>query len=149
MSLYRQPGRARALTFVAIAVVALAAGVGIGYAVGSSGDEEVSASSIESSLRTEVGAVENGLVLLPNEYRQAYSGAGNESVGVEGVLTRIRTSLDKARAYLQALDPDDLATLDQRLEALENAVSSRQPPSKIEALAADVQEALKAVPGGS
>jgi hypothetical protein len=149
VSLYRQPGRGSALVIVAAAVVALAVGIAIGYALGSSGDEEVSAGSIESSLRSELSDVDNGLVLLPNEYRQAYSGSGKESVGVDGVIARMRAGVDEARTDLEALDPEGLATLDRRIEALQNAVSSRQPPARVEALAAGARRALEDVPGGS
>jgi hypothetical protein len=133
---------------VVAAAVAAAAGVGIGYLLGNSGDEEVSAASVESSMRAELGAVANGLALLPNEYRQAYSGSGRESLGVEGVVTRIRTGVDNVRSDLETLDPDDLETLDDRIEELANAVGSRQPPARIEALAARVKAALESVPGG-
>jgi len=148
VSLYRQPGGARARTIAVSAVVALVVGVAIGYAVGRSGEDEPSAQEVVSALREDLRPVSNGLTLLPNEYAQAYGGSGNEAAAVSGALERIQSGLEAAGDDLRTLDPDGAIELSLRLRALEEAVRADRRPAVVVRLAGSAQAALAAVPGG-
>ena len=144
MSLYRQPGAARARVIAIVAGVALLAGLGIGYALGNGGDAEPSAGAVVDALRSDLRPVANGLELLPNEYAQAFRGSGNEGAGVTGALGRIRAGLRDALPDLRALAPARARELERAVSALEQAVRARKPPAEVGRLA---QRAARALAG--
>jgi hypothetical protein len=148
VSLYRQPGAARARVIAIVAGVALLIGLGIGYALGDGGGEDPSASAVVDGLRADLRPVVNGLELLPNEYAQAFRGSGNEGAGVTGALGRIRAGLNEARPDLRVLAPAGTRELEAAVAALERAVRARRPPAEVGRLVRRASEALAAVPGG-
>ena len=92
MSLYRQPGRARALVLAAVAAVALLVGGAIGFAIGrSQRARAVRGQEVVDRAARRAAPGRSGLQLLPTEYPQAARGAGDEYAAVQGAMTRIRS----------------------------------------------------------
>ena len=147
MSLYREAGRGNARALVIAAVVALLVGGAIGFALGRSSAPEPSAAELGAKLREQLKPVHNGLVLLPNEYAQAYKGEGAESEGVTGALNRIENQLIAAAPDLRALDPRGVEQLDMAFDDLKAAVKSKAPPAEVKQQVDDVAQALAALPG--
>ncbi|HEX7290852.1 MAG TPA: hypothetical protein VF250_06945 [Conexibacter sp.] len=148
MSLYRQPRASRPLLIAGIAVVALLVGGAIGFALGRGSAPEPSAQDVVAQLSDDLRPLAAGLELLPTEYPQALAG-GAESAAVTGDLAHIRAALTAAGPDLRALDPAGARALAERVAALERAIDARAPAAQVERLAADAQDALAGVPGGS
>lgn len=149
MSLYREAGRGRARTLVTTALVALLIGAAVGFAFGRSSAPEPSAAKIGAKLRSQLQPVKSGLVLIPNEYAEAFGGAGSEGAGVEGALDRIEKQLVAAAPDLRGLDPKGVEQLSLALSRLKAAVARKAQPAEVKRLSAQLGEALAAVPGGS
>jgi len=149
VSLYRQAGRTRASVIAGVAVAGLLVGGGIGYAIGRSSAPDPTAKDVVARLHDNLAPVANGLELLPTEYPQAYSGAGNESAAVKGDLAKIRQGIDAARDDLAALDPRGARGLQDEIAQLEHAIGAHAPPADIREHVRTANEALAQVPGGS
>jgi hypothetical protein len=149
VSLYREAGRGSARTLAVAVVIALVAGLGIGYAIGHSSAPEPSATELGAKLRNELRPVKGGLVLIPNEYAQAYKGEGVEAQGVQGALARIEKDLIAAAPDLRALDPKGVEQLDIAFDALKKAVSDKAPPAEVKRAAERTSAVLATLPGGS
>jgi hypothetical protein len=148
VSLYREPGRRRALVGWIVAVAALAAGLGGGYALGRSSAPEPTAAAVVERLRADLRPVAGGLELLPTEYPQTRGGAGGEEAAVRGDLDRIRSGLRAAGPDLRMLAPDAARELERAVAALEAAIGARASPAEVERLATAATAALARVPGG-
>lgn len=149
MSLYRQPGRARATTLALVAAGAVLAGAGIGFGVGrGTAGSEPSAAAVAARLRDELRPVRAGLELFPTEYPQAYRRTGREAVGVSADAQRVRMALDAALPDLRALAPAGAAALDARIGALVDAIRAHDAPPRVIRLASAAADELDRVPGG-
>lgn len=149
MSLYREAGRGSARTIAIAAVVALIAGLGIGYAIGHGSAPEPSATKLAAKLRNELRPVNGGLLLIPNEYAQAYRNEGVEAKGVKGAVARIEEDLIAAAPDLRALDPKGVEQLDIAFDALKKAVNGKAPPAEVKRAAERTAAVLATLPGGS
>ena len=148
MSLYREAGRGSARTLAIAAAVALVAGLGIGYLIGHGSAPEPSAAELGAKLRSQLRPVKGGLVLIPNEYAQAYKGQGAEAEGVKGALARVEKDLIAAAPDLRALDPRGVDQLDIAFDALKKAVSEKAPPPEVKKAAERTTAVLATLPGG-
>ena len=156
MSLYRQPGRARARTTTIIATVTLLVGGGIGYAIGaaaSGGDDDVSVSEAVAHLRRDLQPVANGLELVTTEYPQGVEDgrvvAQTEYEAAKADVARARRVVADHADDLQALVPDRAADLQRTLAALASALETRADEAGVERLAGQATDALRAVLGPS
>lgn len=148
MSLYREAGRGSARNLVIVGVLALLLGGIVGYAIGHSSAPEPSAAELGAKLRSQLRPVKGGLVLIPNEYAQAFKGEGAEAEGVKGALDRIEKQLIAAAPDLRALDPKGVEQLDIAFDKLRKAVEQKAPPAEVKQLAEQTSAVLAGLPGG-
>jgi hypothetical protein len=157
VSLYRQPGRARARTTAIVATVTLLIGGGIGYAIGAaaSGDDAVSVSEAVAQLRRDLQPVTNGLELVTTEYPQGVKDgrvvAATEYGAAKADVARAQKAVTDQADDLEALAPERAAALRQTLAALATALNARADEATIDRLARQATQHLEGIlsPAGS
>ena len=151
MSLYRQPGRARARTTAIVAAITLLVGGGIGYAVGaaSSGDDDVSVSEAVAQLRRDLQPAANGLEIVTTEYPQGVKDgrvvAQAEYEGAKADVARAREAVADHADDLQALAPERAAALQRTLADLAGALEAKADEAEIDRFARQATDQLEAI----
>jgi hypothetical protein len=151
VSLYRQPGRARARTTAVVAAITLVVGGGIGFAIGaaSGGDDEVSVSEAVAQLRRDLQPVANGLELVTTEYPQGVKDgrvvAQTEYEAAKADVARARDTVADHAEDLQALAPERAAALQRTLADLAGALDTRADEASVDRLVRQATEQLEAI----
>jgi hypothetical protein len=147
LSLYRQPGRTRATTLVAVGAIALLVGGGLGFALARATEDDPTVSAALVPVTAKLRTVSNGLELVPTEYPQALRGSGDEIEGVNADLKRVRAALGSVRGDLERLDPAGLQAVEADLDALEAAVRGKVAADRVSELAERATTDVERLPG--
>jgi len=152
VSLYRQPGRTATRTLVLIVLATIVVAGGVGYAIGRSTAPDPSLADQVSELRSDLRPATQAFEFMPNEYSQAVSGGRvvreAEYQGVRSSLDRARSAIDKAKADLRALNPEQAAAIERNLAAVRAAVERRAEPAEVERLARAASDSVHQAIGG-
>ena len=147
MSLYREVGRGRAPTLVAVCVVALVAGLVAGFLAGRASAPDPSVADALEQVQREARPVADSLDLVPIEYAQAVRDgevvAETEYEAAEAAVERARDGFAGVHEDLAALAPDEARRAGDSLEELAALVERRAPAREVERAADEARAAVR------